>query len=453
MVQLTTPAHFLYAHFQAGGHVGAVSQVDRHLQVSLPHTARTSLPHESHGEPRVVGLDRCPVEGGPPAAVVQRIAPLAGEVMKHLPLDHRGDLDDLRDGRLRLAAVIRGLGGVRGPAIGLHPHAHVAVGVGWSVLQQRSRPVAQVLAQAGPPARHGERRCRPGSSLVARGHQVSPNGRASSSNVHAERGWATRNAAVAATSSGLTKKASGLSGRRWRVRGRSTTPSITISETWMPAGPRCLASDSASERCAALAWANAAVRAAPRRDAGIVRWFGIYQPPLGIAGTLKMFERAIHMSVRQFQLRLHLRACHFELRGIPTLGAGAVIGQRFVEHPGHRSGIADIALPRARIGQRRRELARRLGRTGQQRDGVAVGRKSARERGAVPGTDPGDHAHRFRHAPTLRETGCADQSRPVPGGRQALLAGPPAGRRRTAAANRRGRSLPAVTAASPMAYA
>ena len=64
---------------------------------------------------------------------------------------------------------------------------------------------------------------------------------------------------MAATSSGATKNASGLSGRRWRVRGRSTTPSMTISETWIPAGPRCLAIASASERCAALAGANAAV--------------------------------------------------------------------------------------------------------------------------------------------------------------------------------------------------
>jgi hypothetical protein len=68
-------------------------------------------------------------------------------------------------------------------------------------------------------------------------------------------------------SSGLTKKLSNLSASFVRIDGSSTIPSMMISETWIFDGPSERARDSARLRCAALAEANAAVLAPPRRDA------------------------------------------------------------------------------------------------------------------------------------------------------------------------------------------
>ena len=77
----------------------------------------------------------------------------------------------------------------------------------------------------------------------------------------------TRSAAIAATPAGSMKKSSARSVNRERVTGPPTTPSTTIRATWMPAGQRWRAINSASARCAILACANAAVPAAPRREA------------------------------------------------------------------------------------------------------------------------------------------------------------------------------------------
>src|SRR6185503_4441535 len=98
-------------------------------------------------------------------------------------------------------------------------------------------------------------------------HHFSPNGLTSASKVQAERGCLASHNAVAAMSSGLRKKVSGLSGIDRRVRGRSTIASITTKATWMPAGPRLRAIDSARLRWAALVGANAAVFTPPRREA------------------------------------------------------------------------------------------------------------------------------------------------------------------------------------------
>jgi hypothetical protein len=49
---------------------------------------------------------------------------------------------------------------------------------------------------------------------VTRPHHRSPNGLASTSNDHADRGWRTMDSTVSATSPGWTKKSSGLSGMR-----------------------------------------------------------------------------------------------------------------------------------------------------------------------------------------------------------------------------------------------
>jgi len=68
-------------------------------------------------------------------------------------------------------------------------------------------------------------------------------------------------------SSGLTKKLSSLSASFVRIDGSSTIPSMMISETWIFDGPSERARDSARLRWAALAEANAAVLAPPRREA------------------------------------------------------------------------------------------------------------------------------------------------------------------------------------------
>src|SRR5262249_30448611 len=103
--------------------------------------------------------------------------------------------------------------------------------------------------------------------FVSSDHQVSPNGRASTSNDQADRSWRAIATTVWATASGLTKKLSGLPGMRSRVRGRSTTPSMITTATWIPDGHKWRAIDSASVRCAALADANPALRAPPFREA------------------------------------------------------------------------------------------------------------------------------------------------------------------------------------------
>ena len=72
---------------------------------------------------------------------------------------------------------------------------------------------------------------------------------------------------MSATSSGLTKKLSNLSASLVRTDGSSTISSIMISETWIPDGPSERARDLARLRWAALAEANAAVLAPPRREA------------------------------------------------------------------------------------------------------------------------------------------------------------------------------------------
>src|SRR5262245_44371054 len=67
-------------------------------------------------------------------------------------------------------------------------------------------------------------------------YQLSPNGRASTSKLHALRSWRVSWNAVSATADGWTKKLSSLSAIAWRVRGRSTTPSMMTRHTWMPDG-------------------------------------------------------------------------------------------------------------------------------------------------------------------------------------------------------------------------
>ena len=88
-----------------------------------------------------------------------------------------------------------------------------------------------------------------------------------------------------ATSLGATKNESGLPFIIWRVRGRSTTPSMMISATWMPLGHRVRASDSASARWPALAWANAIVRGMPRREAVAPTMMMLPLPAVCIAGA------------------------------------------------------------------------------------------------------------------------------------------------------------------------
>ena len=62
-------------------------------------------------------------------------------------------------------------------------------------------------------------------------YQFSPNGRISSSKVQAEGSCWQRLQTASATPEGCTKKSSGLSGSISRVRGKSTTPSITTLAT------------------------------------------------------------------------------------------------------------------------------------------------------------------------------------------------------------------------------
>src|SRR5438128_1686136 len=63
------------------------------------------------------------------------------------------------------------------------------------------------------------------------------------------------------------KKEAGLSGIRSRVLGRSTTPSTTISATWMPVGQSAQAIDSARLGCAPFAEEKEADLVPPLRDA------------------------------------------------------------------------------------------------------------------------------------------------------------------------------------------
>ena len=58
-----------------------------------------------------------------------------------------------------------------------------------------------------------------------------------------------------------------MSGILSRVLGRSTTPSTTMSATWMPAGHSARAIDSARLRCAPFAEEKAAERGPALRDA------------------------------------------------------------------------------------------------------------------------------------------------------------------------------------------
>ena len=73
---------------------------------------------------------------------------------------------------------------------------------------------------------------------------------------------------ISAPPAGSTKASSGLSGIAFRVRGRSTMPSIMMRATWTPSRARAYApSISARLRCAALAGAKAADLMPPRRKA------------------------------------------------------------------------------------------------------------------------------------------------------------------------------------------
>src|SRR6202171_285499 len=103
---------------------------------------------------------------------------------------------------------------------------------------------------------------------MARGsYHFSAKGRASTSNDHADgRCWGDRNP-TSATSSGWMKNESGLSGILSRVLGRSTTPSTTMRATWIPAGQRARAIDSARLRCPPLAEEKEADLAPALRDA------------------------------------------------------------------------------------------------------------------------------------------------------------------------------------------
>ena len=89
---------------------------------------------------------------------------------------------------------------------------------------------------------------------------------------------------ISATSSGLMKNKSGLSGIRSRVRARSTTPSTTISATWMPAGQSARAIDSARLRCAPFAAEKAADLAPALREAVAPTKTMLPCPPRFIAG-------------------------------------------------------------------------------------------------------------------------------------------------------------------------
>ena len=69
----------------------------------------------------------------------------------------------------------------------------------------------------------------PGSGArFAKDHQLSPNGRRSSSNVHAERSWCTTWCTASAMPLGWMKKSSGRSGNALRVHGTSITASVTM---------------------------------------------------------------------------------------------------------------------------------------------------------------------------------------------------------------------------------
>src|SRR5882757_4604106 len=103
--------------------------------------------------------------------------------------------------------------------------------------------------------------------MNGRNYQLSPYGRASTSNDHADGRCCVSRKPISATSSGLMKNESGLPGILSRVRGKSTTPSTTMSATWMPAGHSDRAIDSARLRCAPLADEKAADLAPALRDA------------------------------------------------------------------------------------------------------------------------------------------------------------------------------------------
>ena len=193
----------------------------------------------------------------------------------------------------------------------------------------------------------------------------------------------------------------------WLVResrandGSSTIPSMMISETWIPDGPSERASDSARLRCAALAEANAAVLAPPRREAVAPMKIMFPAARRFIAGmTLCAAAKAPNVLVRHAVSKSSRVTSSAEpqtpfARIVNEDIDRSEIGFDRSEDPFHRGRIAHIASIGTRQGEFLRQSARQAGAAGQQRDGKSFRGEPAGEGGAIAGADANDDTDRL----------------------------------------------------------